>query len=284
MTILVTGATGAFGRFFSRWLHDHQAGPLVLTSRTPPKDYECLACDMTDPSAVYDLIRRVAPRLVYHLAGSYSNQFEIDHAVNTLAARNLLEASLRGGLEARIVLIGSAAEYGVTLPAENPLSEDRVLRPVSIYGITKAAQTHFATYYAHQHKVDVVVARMFNLFMTGLSDRLFIGRVEKMIQRYKAGEVETIDVGSLDTQRDYVSAETAAEQIVAIASRGRAGDIYHVGSGRAVAIREILQTMLAVAGVPFLAVREAAAIRPGYDASVVYADMSRTRALGSSAA
>ena len=284
MTILVTGATGAFGRFFSRWLHDHEAGPLVLTSRTPPRGEECLACDMTDPGAVDDLVRRVVPRLVYHLAGSYSNQFEIDHAVNALAARNLLEASLRGGLEARIVLVGSAAEYGITLPADNPIREDRVLRPVSIYGITKAAQTHFGIYYAHQHNVDVVIARVFNLLVTGLSDRLFIGRVEKMIGRYQAGEIETIEVGNIDNQRDFVAAEAAAEQIVAIASHGRAGDIYHVASGRAVAIREMLQTMLAAAGVPFSAVREAAAIRPGYDASVVYADMSRTRALGSSAA
>jgi GDP-4-dehydro-6-deoxy-D-mannose reductase len=56
---------------------------------------------------------------------------------------------------------GSAAEYGIVEPSRTP-SRSHVLRPVSPYGVTKAYQTLIAGFYAHQHGVDVVVARLFN--------------------------------------------------------------------------------------------------------------------------
>jgi nucleoside-diphosphate-sugar epimerase len=106
-----------------------------------------------------------------------------------------------------------------------------------------------------------------------------VGRAERSIDRYRAGEIETIEVGHLGNQRDFVSGIDAASQLNAIASRGASGEIYHVASGRATVIREVLHTLLADAGVPYSAVREGTAVRTDYDPPVVYADMSRTRAL-----
>ena len=64
--------------------------------------------------------------------------------MNTQGVRHLLDALEEEKLRSRVVVMGSAAEYGVTAPEENPLSEDRILRPVSIYGLTKAFQTQLA--------------------------------------------------------------------------------------------------------------------------------------------
>jgi GDP-4-dehydro-6-deoxy-D-mannose reductase len=281
MTTLVTGANGGFGRFLSAWLSKYSTGPVVLSSRSPGPDGDCLQCDVSDRVAVRELVRYVRPRLVYHLAATFSNQFEGDYAVNALGARNLLGAVLEERLDARLVVLGSAAEYGIILPEENPVGEDRVLRPVSVYGLTKAMQTHLAGYYAHQHMVDVVVARMFNLWAPGLSDRLFVGRAERLIEQYRRGEIETIDVGNLDNQRDYIDADDAAEQIALIAARGRRGSIYHVASGQPVIVRDVLRRMLDAADVPFAVVRERKTTnaRAGFDPPIIYADMRRTRAL-----
>jgi nucleoside-diphosphate-sugar epimerase len=281
MTTLVTGARGALGRVLSAWLLEHSDGSAVLSSRSPAQADDCLTCDVTDGYAVRNLLRHVRPRVVYHLAGAFSNQFEVDCATNAFGARNLFEAMREEALDARIVVMGSAAEYGVIVPTDNPVAEDRVLRPVSIYGVTKAMQTQIAGYYAHQHSVDVVIARMFNLFAPGLSDRLFVGRVERLIGQYRRGEVDTIDVGNLDSQRDYVSVEDAVTQISQIAARGRSGEIYHVASGRPTAVREVLNRMLDAAGVPVSAVREHRPDREavGYDSPLIYADTRRTLAL-----
>jgi nucleoside-diphosphate-sugar epimerase len=280
MTTLVTGARGALGRVLSSWLRAHSTDPVLSSSRACEAQ-DCLPCDLTNRIAVRDLVRHVRPRVIFHLAGTFSNEFEVDLASNTLAARNFFDAIVEQSLGTRIVVMGTAAEYGVVLPQDNPIAEDRVLRPVSVYGVTKAMQTQIAGYYAHQHGVDVVIARMFNLFASGLSDRLFVGRVERLIDQYRRGEVDTIDVGNLDNQRDYVSVDDAITQISQIAARGRSGEIYHVASGRPTAVREVLNRMLGIAGVPVSAVRERTRDRAavGYDSPLIYADMRRTLAL-----
>lgn len=281
MTILVTGASGAFGRILCAALRDNSAEDVVASGRREADLPGYVRCDLTDRIALHRLVMRARPRLVYHLAGGFTNQYDLDFAINARAARHLLESLREAGGRGRTVLLGSAAEYGMVAPEENPVGEDRVLRPVSVYGVTKACQTHIACCAAYQHGDDVVVARMFNLLAPGLSERLFVGRVERQIERYKRGDIGAIEVGNLASSRDYVSGDDAMSQIRAIAAHGEAGSIYHVGSGVAIGMRELLRRMLADAGVPGAPVTEApaTAVRAGYDASVIYADMRRTRAL-----
>jgi GDP-4-dehydro-6-deoxy-D-mannose reductase len=286
MTTLVTGASGGLGRVLCRALRVTETGDVVGLARRADAGEGVAACDMSDADAVSAAMRRVRPRLVYHLVGSFSNRYDIDYPVNALAARHVLEAA--GGFpEMRVVLMGSAAEYGVVHPEENPVAEDRVLRPVSMYGLTKSFQTGFAGYYAHAHGRDAVVARMFNLMAHGLSERLFVGRVERLIEAYRNGDARTIEVGNLDSRRDYVSADDAVVQLRAIAARGLRGGVYHVASGTAISMRELLHRMLDAAGVPRDAVIEAAPNaggRAGYDVPLIFADMRRTRALAGAAA
>lgn len=287
MTILVTGAGGGLGRALCRTLRSRSGAPVKAVDRLGNGKEEIDACDVTDPAAVEVLVARVRPSLVYHLAGSFSNDYSIDYPANALGARYLMESAARHVPGARIVLMGSAAEYGDVRPGENPVPEDRVLRPVTIYGLTKSIQTHFASHFARSRGSDVVVARLFNLFAPGLSERLFVGRVERLIARYLRGEVATIDVGSLDGVRDYVGLEEALGQIEMIAARGKAGEIYHVASGVGITMRELLRRMLEAACVPPGAVREVAPAsvgRTGFDVPQIWADVSRTRALAAEAA
>jgi GDP-4-dehydro-6-deoxy-D-mannose reductase len=127
-----------------------------------------------------------------------------------------------------------------------------------------------------------VVARLFNLIAPGLSERLFVGRVERLLARYRNGEIDRIELGNLEAERDYIGTGEAVAQLRAVAARGTAGSVYHVASGKPVRIRDLLHGMLATAGVPPEAVAEAksgAGGRTGYDVPVIYADMRRTRAL-----
>jgi nucleoside-diphosphate-sugar epimerase len=278
--ILVTGATGAFGRLVAQELAATAGETLTLCgdpSTTAPGHH---AIDLTDAAAVRRLIDRVRPTAVYHLAGAFAGEFGAMLSVNALAARHLFSAFDAAGLRPRVVVIGSAAEYGRVEPHENPVREDRMLAPVSAYGATKALQTHLAGEYAYRGG-DVVVARMFNLIAPGLSDRLFVGRVEQQIARFKAGDTADILVGNLDAQRDYVDGAEAVRQLQAIAARGFAGGVYHIASGVPLRMRELLLRMLAEADVDPSVVREndPAASRGSYDAPVIFADIAKTHAI-----
>jgi GDP-4-dehydro-6-deoxy-D-mannose reductase len=281
MTVLVTGARGGLGRLLLPLLRASEREDIVAVSREGADG--TVACDLASREAIAALVAQTKPRLIYHLAGSFAHRYEVDHPVNALAAHHLLEEVKRHGLAARVVLMGSAAEYGVVEPSENPVPETRVLRPVSVYGVTKAHQTHIAGWHAISHGADVVVARLFNLLAAGLSERLFVGRVEQLARRWKAKEIEAMELGNLDAQRDYIEGDEAVRQLRVVASRGQAGGIYHVASGEPTRLRDLLPRLLDAWGVPREAVREnvsGAGGRSGYDVPVIYADMQRTRALG----
>lgn len=281
MSTLVTGATGGFGPIFVKWLRKNNPGSIWLTGRKPLIAEGYSSCDLTDANSTSELIARLRPSVIFHMAGDFTNKYEFDYSINSLGARNIIEALLANNINARVVLIGSAAEYGIVLPHENPIKENQVLRPVSVYGLTKSFQTQLGVYFAHNSSVEVMIARMFNLLAPGLSERLFVGRVEKQISSYLRGETKEIVVGNLDAQRDYVPVDQAIEQLNMIAMRGKSGEVYHVASGKPVVMRKLLHDMLVNDCISPSVVKEnvGAVGRMGYDVPIVFADMTKTNNL-----
>jgi GDP-4-dehydro-6-deoxy-D-mannose reductase len=281
MRVLVTGASGALGRLLCRRLAGDRGVELLRADLSLSDAPASFVCDVADANAVLALVGETLPDRIFHLAGSASSDFEQARAANADGARFLCEAVRRCGLRSRLVVIGSAAEYGLVAPAENPVSEARVLKPVSVYGLTKAFQTQTAAFYAAHHAVDIVVARLFNLLAPGLPEHLFVGRAERLIAQFQRGEIASLEFGNLSSARDYVDGEQALDQLLLIADKGVRGEVYHVASGRPIVMRELLARLLREASIDPAVVREAPErpTRMGTDVPTIYADLSKTRAL-----
>lgn len=170
---LITGANGALGKAVAASFANIPNIEILKATRSANDDSE-LTLDVSDKQQVASVIHKYRPRIIVHLAATFDADFEESYKTNVLAAKYILDAVREQQTKTRVLLIGSAAEYGVIYPEENPIKEDHVLTPVSVYGVTKAWQTQLATLYA-SYGVDVLVARVFNLEGNGLSDRLFIG-------------------------------------------------------------------------------------------------------------
>jgi len=275
-TVLVTGAGGALGQAVVSRLR-RESDVRVLTAGRGAQDVQV---DMANSPDFRRLIADLQPHWILHLAATFSNEFDEAYAINVEATRQLLEAALESAGSPRILLVGSAAEYGAVRPDENPIREEHALNPVSVYGLSKAWQSQLALLYAGKG-VDVVIARLFNLDGPALSDRLFVGRVQKQIEELRAGTRSKIEVGPLSAVRDYIHADDAAELILSIAALGRSGQTYNVASGKPTTMREVLRSMLAAGGLQDAEVRESAALsnRTGYDVPEIYADMTSTHGL-----
>ena len=276
---LVTGAGGALGRALVARLSTAPDWQVVATGRSPAKPgVEQL--DVTCRERVVRAIAATQPDVIFHLAANFSKDFDEAYDGNVCGSRNLLESLAATGSSGRLLLIGSAAEYGLVRPEDNPITEGQPLRPMTVYGLTKAWQTQLGLLHASRG-ADVVIARLFNLRAVGLSESLFVGRVERQIAEVLAGARSTIEVGSLDSVRDYVSAADAVEQILAIATCGIAGNVYHVGSGSPVGMRDLLSSMLAEhgLGMDLVTDRSPSSSHQGYDVPIAYADMTKTRHL-----
>ncbi|MEI7731293.1 MAG: NAD-dependent epimerase/dehydratase family protein [Verrucomicrobiota bacterium] len=279
MKVLITGAAGLLGRALLDRLQ--QRGDLELhgiDQRPFPLATAHLG-DLLQPEFVGKLIAELQPDQIYHLAGTFSNDFQTDFSSNVATTRLLLDAVVQHQPAARLLLIGSAAEYGLVRPEENPIREDHALAPVSMYGWAKVCQTQLMGYYQRVRGVDVCMARLFNLSGPA-SPRLFIGRLYQQIDQLRRGEITEIVTGPLGAVRDYLAPEAAAELLEGIMQQGSAGEVYHVASGVPVTMRELMQQVLHQEGLSDCKVREETRALPGkLDIPCIHADMTKTRDL-----
>ena len=286
MKILVTGAAGFTARHLAKLLAgggdasaEHNEFYFSSLEKDRP-DYctNYVSCDLSQFEAVRSLISSIKPDQIYHLAGSFTNDYALDYASNVLSTKNILDAVLQANLNAKILLIGSAAEYGAVEEADNPISENHPLRPVSIYGLTKVYQTHLMEYYSRVHKLNVVMARTFNILGPGMSNRLFVGRLYEQIDKYKRQEIKKITVGNLKNKRDYLGVAEAVKHYLAIMACGSPGEIYNVGSGKSIRIDELLTKLLDEVGLAHDIIEEqSVTANKLFDIPDIYADLSKTK-------
>lgn len=279
--VLITGAHGGLGRAWAAALHS-RGHKLHLCTRDGAEATH--ACDLSRAGAFSALLERLQPPVVLHLAADFGADLSQALAVNFESSRELLAWAKNGANKPRIVLIGTAAEYGVVAADAGAISEEHALAPISAYGLSKACQSQLLSLYASQG-VDVVCARLFNLRAdpqgSPLSTRMFVGRVSQQIQEIHAGNRQFIEVGPLSAQRDFIGMRQAIQQLEAILKLGAAGQIYHVASGVPISMRELLTQELQAAGLSFERVRSAPELsnRTGLDVPIIYADISKTSRL-----
>lgn len=243
MKALITGANGFTAYYLVEHLKNNPNLDLYFTTRKI-QEINTFRCDLIDAKSVNDLIQQIKPDRIYHLAGSFTNDYSIDYDNNVLCTRNILESLCQSQLQCRVLLIGSSAEYGLIEEEDNPIKEEHPLNPVSIYGLTKVYQTYLMKFYCQVHNLDIVMARTFNLLGKNISRQLFIGRVYQQIEEYKSGKINKIVLGDLKSKRDYLDVQKAVRHYEAIMAYGKTGEIYNVGSGSSVILSDLLEKIL----------------------------------------
>lgn len=280
--VLITGANGFTGRHLSALLSAEPAIELVLADRNAPRtpDARFHGCDFRDARAVARLITEAAPRELYHLIGSYTNDYDTDYVSNVLTAKHILDALRSEGTPCRVLLVGSSAEYGFPNNPRKGVPETHPLLPVSMYGLAKVYLTKLMGLYVRLYDMDIVAVRPFNLRGRGISRTLFAGSMEEQIANYKRGTLAKIVAGDLSVERDYIDIGTAIQYYRKVMERGTKGEVYNVGSGKSVSLKAVLAKMLREAGLSMKIVREGRHETPGkIVVPKIFADVSKICAL-----
>jgi GDP-4-dehydro-6-deoxy-D-mannose reductase len=249
-TVLITGACGFCASYLLRALRAERAMQIVGSdvvadppAALPLADY--IAADLTQPEAAYALVRRVRPDWLFHLAGRCRGTPEEIYRVNLLSSLNLLEAVRESSPQARVLVVGSAAEYGPAPPESMPIGEDYVCRPRGAYGLSKHALCLAAQDYARNSGLKVVVARPFNIIGAGVPSFLVVGAIlDRARKALAAADPPNIAVGNLDSVRDFVDAEDVAAAYLRMIRGDYWGEVFNLCSAVPRKIREVVELLL----------------------------------------
>jgi GDP-4-dehydro-6-deoxy-D-mannose reductase len=282
MRVLVTGASGFVARAVLRRLHalGLEAFAVSRHSRTSVAGEQCVVLSRPDDaSAVLETMRSVDPQVVIHLAGisAATNYLELYRA-NVVFAANLLDAAAAMSIAPKVLLTGTAAEYGAVSEAHLPVTEEHACRPNSAYGISKLAQTNHGLA-AAMNGLPVVVARLFNPIGAGMPASLALGSFAEQIARMgRQGGVLT--TGDLDVLRDFIDVDVAAAALVEVALKHSGlGEIVNVCSGHGQSLLELTQRLIDVSGVN-VTLRYDALRRGNSNVRSFIGDPGRLQALG----
>jgi len=249
---LVTGGTGFLGLHLSRELADN-GFDVRAVGRSDG--------DVTDPGAMRELVADARPTHVFHLAGNREGGLDELLRVNVCGTVNLLEAVAHEAPLARVVVVGSAAEYGDAV--REPVDENHPLQPRTDYGVAKAAQELAAGAVGVRDDLHVTRVRLFNVIGPGEPTSFVASAIAGRIAAIQVGTTPPpLRTGDLSTKRDFVDVRDAVSAIRLAATRGEPGTVYNVCSGTATPIRTLVDELLALAGleVPVESVAEPVAL------------------------
>lgn len=233
------------------------------------------AVDLRDRRAVERIIKRLRPSIVFHLAGIMRGSAADVHDVNALGGMHLLESLRAHAPEARVLVVGSAAEYGPAGIAEMPLTEQHPCHPVGAYGQSKLALTRMALDFVRREGMRIVVARPFNIIGPRMPSTLVVGAVVERLRRVLHDRTPPeIAVGNLDTQRDFIAVEEVVAAYAKLVTGEHWGDVFNICSGAACSIRQVVGILCAMAPRPVRLRVDPALVRSD-DVSMIYGSWAK---------
>ena len=234
-----------------RWGHDRVLAPLpsaLVQSAVDPR-YGYRSVDICDGSSLLLVIREFQPTAIVHLAGALRDD-PVDRLIhhNVEGVVRLIEAAADAPVKpARIVFGSSGSVYGATESV--PILEDAPCIPLDPYAATKRAGEEMARVMGMRRGVPILIARIFNPMGPGQDERHLCGALCSQLAAIRVGLVPPVlEVGTVDTTRDFVDVSDVASALAILVRRGEPGRIYNVASGRETAVETILNAAVQLSG------------------------------------
>ena len=273
MRALITGSEGFVGKYLRAELEENGYDVTGLDLAAGEKT---VAVNLLDAAAVDALLQEMRPEVIFHLAGqaNVGLSWKIPAKtleINIIAAVNLMEAARKHCPECTLVLVGSSDEYGNLKEKGVSVSEETETQPGTPYAISKIAQEQMGKAYAKAYGMRICMTRSFNHGGAGQKTGFMIPDFASGIVKVERGEADCVSVGNLASRRDFTHVKDIVRAYRLIAERGKAGEIYNVGSGVTWSAQEVLDRLIGMAKVPIPVRQDPARMRPS-DTPVICCD------------
>jgi GDP-4-dehydro-6-deoxy-D-mannose reductase len=258
MKVLVTGITGFVGSHLAELLLKKGMTVYGIERWRSKKDnvehlkekIHFLYCDMRDATAIHEVIFKIKPNRIFHLAAqSFVPTSWLAPAetltTNILGELNLFEAVRQSGLKPTIQIACSSEEYGVVYPNELPIKETNPLRPLSPYGVSKVGQDLLGYQYFKSYGLKVIRTRAFNHTGPRRGDVFMTSSFAKQIALIEKGlQPPILWVGNLAPRRDFTDVRDVVRAYWLATEKGKPGEVYNICSGKDYSARQVLSILL----------------------------------------
>lgn len=275
--VLIFGAAGFVGGYLRKELQAH--GYAVYGSDIVdacPEGIEYIRADLLNSRQVAEVVQGVQPDAIVNLAAisSVGQSWKLPQEtiqVNVVGTLNILEAARMNENTSKVMFIGSSEEYAAS---DAPISETSPLNANNPYGISKMAQERFAALYREHHGMKIYCVRPFNHTGVGQRDSFVIPSwCRQAATISKSGRPGVMRVGNLNVRRDFSDVRDIVRAYRMILESEDCIQIYNVGSGRAIALRDLLDYIVSLSRQPIKIEIDSNLVRP-VDTEVICCDHS----------
>jgi GDP-4-dehydro-6-deoxy-D-mannose reductase len=149
------------------------------------------------------------------------------------------------------------------------------MRPASPYAASKGAADLASFQYSRFPGLDIVRARPFNHIGPRQSPAFALAHFAQQITAIERGQrPRLIETGNLDARRDFTDVRDMVQAYQLLVRHGRTGVAYNIATGRVFSMQEVLDRLLALAGVQVEVRRRSDLVRSS-DIEVLCGDASR---------
>jgi GDP-4-dehydro-6-deoxy-D-mannose reductase len=287
---LITGISGFVGSHLAEYLLTHTDWQVAGTVYGKVDNIahiqdrlKLYPAELSRLEVVRFIVEETRPDYIFHLAAQpiswMSRQdpwFTLEN--NIRSQLNVLEAVVQLGLASRVLVVGSAEEYGLVTEADLPIDEETPLRPANPYAVSKIAQDYLGLQYWLSNGIASIRVRSFNHIGPRQRQGFVAADFAAQIAEIEAGQrPPRMTVGALDVARDFSDVRDVVRGYFLAMTRGEPGEVYNLGAGQAFTIRRLLETLINYSGHEIEIVQDPGRVRR-VDIPTIMADCSKLRA------
>ena len=263
MTILVTGACGFIGSYLIPTLLE-KGHEVAATDRGPEPEWIAklggvtyYQVDMGSEAEIQRMMGLVRPQKVVHLASILVGPCEADpltgFRINFMSTAALLDACHAHGGD-RFIMSSAGAVFGKGL--EEPVANDAIRVPDTVYGQTKVAGEQLLEWYRRVRGLECGAVRFPWVYGPGRSTGLTAEYSSKLLDQIAAGEKVVID--NPDEKGDWLFVKDAVKSIMLLLERDSQPAISYNIMGELHTIRDAMEVAKSLYPEAEIEIRESA--------------------------
>lgn len=263
---LITGITGMVGSHLAEYLLINTDWDIhgMCRWRSPLDNIQSLVprindknrvylhyADLRDTISIQDMVKKVRPDYVFHLAAQSYPRTSFESPTDTLNTNvegtvRVLEALRENTPEAIIHVCASSEVFGRVSQENLPIDEECAFHPASPYAISKVGTDLVGRFYAEAYDMMVMTTRMFTHTGPRRGDVFAESTFAKQIAMIEKGYIEpVVKVGNLDSLRTIADVRDAVRAYYMLVTINPIpGEYYNIGGDFSLSIRDLLKTLI----------------------------------------